>query len=264
MRVHRNDSRRRRSRSRIGITAALLVPTLFAVGCAHGETRRVKLVEPPPAMEPAPTTAPDTPAEVEPSAAAAREIRRKAEAPPAASTGAKGGVEPSPSVALEVRGTLRSAPNGSSEPAPVPPEAKALPYTHTVRWKGETLWIVALWYTGAGSNWTALAKANPLLNPRRIKPGDKILIPAQLLRQRRPLPYERVHPSAPQRRAKSASPKQPSVPLPRTEAEGIRKTEPPPGSFDETGESRDKAQESSTSPDDVKLFGPRERGALPQ
>jgi hypothetical protein len=263
-------------RFRLGtrMAAALLAPALFAVGCTHGETHVVvQLVEPPPEVESAPTTAPETRGEVEPSAAVAPETRGevepsaavapkiRGEATPAlaAAPGPQAELEPVSVVAPAVRGALGSAPNESPEPAPVPAEADALPYTHTVRWKGETLSLIALWYSGAGSNWTALAKADPSLDPGRIKLGEKILIPAELLRHRRPLPYEWVHASVPEGSGKSASPKPPSVPLTQAEPVGIREIEPPLGAPDEIEVFRPvKTQQPSTTSDDVELYGPRE------
>ncbi len=70
---------------------------------------------------------------------------------------------------------------------PTPPP-KSPPYYHSINWDGETLSIIAAWYTGSGKNWPALAKANPRLNPNLITWGDEILIPEQLLKTREPLP----------------------------------------------------------------------------
>jgi hypothetical protein len=70
-------------------------------------------------------------------------------------------------------------------PAP-PPQSP--PYYHSINWNGETLSIIAAWYTGNGKNWPALAKANPRLNPNLITWGDEILIPGHLLKTREPMP----------------------------------------------------------------------------
>ncbi|MEE4262661.1 MAG: LysM domain-containing protein [Desulfobacteraceae bacterium] len=61
-------------------------------------------------------------------------------------------------------------------------------YRHTVRWPGESLSLIARWYTGASRNWQKLARANPRLNPNRIKKGNVIVIPAELLKTQEPLP----------------------------------------------------------------------------
>lgn len=65
-------------------------------------------------------------------------------------------------------------------------------FYHRVRYAGETLSIIAKWYTGDGENWRALSKANPKLNPNRIRVGSKIRIPAKLLNTRKPLPRSYV------------------------------------------------------------------------
>lgn len=74
------------------------------------------------------------------------------------------------------------------EPAPVaevvqqpPPPPKATYYTHTVKWPGESLSIIAGWYTGDVQNWKDLAEANPDINPNRIHESMKILIPEGMM-----------------------------------------------------------------------------------
>ena len=61
-------------------------------------------------------------------------------------------------------------------------------YEHNVRWPGESLSIIAKWYTGSVDNWKALSKANPKINPSRIYKDQKIRIPENLLKTREPLP----------------------------------------------------------------------------
>lgn len=73
----------------------------------------------------------------------------------------------------------------SAEPAGGP-EPSGL--VHIVRWKGESLSIIAKWYTGEADNWRSLAEHNPLNDPDRIGIGDRISIPEPLLRTRAPLP----------------------------------------------------------------------------
>lgn len=63
-------------------------------------------------------------------------------------------------------------------------------YRHTVRWPGESMSLIARWYTGSSRNWRKLAKANPRINPNRIKKGNVILIPAKLLKTKEPLPQK--------------------------------------------------------------------------
>lgn len=61
---------------------------------------------------------------------------------------------------------------------------------HTISWPGETLSVIAKWYTGKFDNWKALVKANPDLNPKRIHIGQRILIPEYLLTNRKPMPKD--------------------------------------------------------------------------
>jgi hypothetical protein len=63
-------------------------------------------------------------------------------------------------------------------------------YRHTVRWPGESMSLIARWYTGASKNWRKLAKANPRINPNRIKKGHVIVIPTKLLKTKEPLPQK--------------------------------------------------------------------------
>jgi hypothetical protein len=63
-------------------------------------------------------------------------------------------------------------------------------YKHTVHWPGESLSLIASWYTGASKNWRKLAAANPRLDPNRIKSGNVIYIPPSLLKTRVPLPQK--------------------------------------------------------------------------
>jgi len=63
-------------------------------------------------------------------------------------------------------------------------------YRHTVRWPGESMSLIARWYTGSSKNWRKLAKANPRLNPNRIRKGNVILIPPAMMKTREPLPQK--------------------------------------------------------------------------
>ncbi len=61
-------------------------------------------------------------------------------------------------------------------------------FTHTIKWGGESLIRISLWYTGSGKNWLQINEANPSIDPRRIKIGDSILIPEKLLITNKPMP----------------------------------------------------------------------------
>ena len=67
------------------------------------------------------------------------------------------------------------------------------PYlVHKVKWPNETLSVIAKWYTGRTENWRTIADANPELDPRRIRLGKEIKIPAELLKTILPMPREFV------------------------------------------------------------------------
>lgn len=61
------------------------------------------------------------------------------------------------------------------------------PTVHTVRRRGETLPIIAKWYTGESANWRALARVNPGIKPQQIKIGSRVKIPGNLLVTRKPM-----------------------------------------------------------------------------
>jgi len=71
-----------------------------------------------------------------------------------------------------------------------------LPFFHQVRWEGETLSLIAKWYTGDWRNWKALAQVNPWLEPNNMFAGLKIKIPRQLLKNEKQMPREFVISSA--------------------------------------------------------------------
>ena len=66
---------------------------------------------------------------------------------------------------------------------------------HKVRWGHETLYTIALWYTGSGDNWRRLAAANPEIKPRRMQIGTMVRIPGPLLTKRRPMPENYLKPA---------------------------------------------------------------------
>lgn len=86
-------------------------------------------------------------------------------------------------------------------------------YTHTVRWPGETVSIIAGWYTGDIENWKAVAEANPGINPSRISGGLKILIPEKMMKTHDPMPREFVEGFYPKARLKPKQSKEPSKPV---------------------------------------------------
>ena len=85
--------------------------------------------------------------------------------------------------------SLKPVPKTTLETKPRPRETS---FVHTVKWGGETVSIIAGWYTGDIENWKALAKSNPNINPTRIFVGNRILIPEILMKTREPMPKEFV------------------------------------------------------------------------
>ncbi len=55
---------------------------------------------------------------------------------------------------------------------------------HTVSWENESLQVIADWYTGDEKNWKEIANANPNILPSHLSPGDRVLIPSDLLKTR--------------------------------------------------------------------------------
>jgi len=135
------------------------------------------------------------------------------------------------------------------QPEPMPPAPEAAPrpgpaiktselqpqrYTHEVRWPGETLSHIARWYTSSESNWEKIAEANPGLKPRRIQIGDKILIPQELLKVRKPMPRDYVHSLVAPKRPPSARSVQPSKDPGKEELFGPAELLSPPGADEKT------------------------------
>ena len=80
---------------------------------------------------------------------------------------------------------------------------EGLPFFHQVRWEGETLSLIAKWYTGDWRNWKALAEANPWLKPNNMFTGLKVKIPRQLLKNKKDMPHEFVLSSSAKNKARS-------------------------------------------------------------
>lgn len=102
-----------------------------------------------------------------------------------------------PEISQEKLNRLLRQDSQKSQPAP-----KAKLWEHKVRHRRETLFSIALWYTGSGMNWPRLTEANPDIDPRRIRIGDTVLIPEDLLRTRRPMPADFPKPERKRRKIK--------------------------------------------------------------
>ena len=87
-------------------------------------------------------------------------------------------------------------------------------YMHRVTWSGESLSIVAKWYTGNLENWKALAKANPEIKPEFLQMGMKIRIPEAMIVNPNPMTQEFVASHYPKDTKKPKSPQSTSADLP--------------------------------------------------
>lgn len=140
---------------------------------------------------------------------------------------------------------------------PVPQgEQKPAYLEHVVRYSGETLALIAGWYTGKPQNWTIVRDANPGIRPNAIRLGDVIRIPQQLVVEERPLPKERVRV---QRVAKPDAESGSSEAMGSSEA--VAEGSATMGSDRATGGTE--AVESTASGDSVEATGPSEPTAVP-
>jgi hypothetical protein len=88
-------------------------------------------------------------------------------------------------------------------------------YEHKVKWKGESLSIIAQWYTGNAENWTVLAKINPGIDPIRIQMGERVRIPENLMKTKKPMPKSFISDGGKKR--PEAPPSKPQPPPPDEE-----------------------------------------------
>jgi len=111
-----------------------------------------------------------------------------------ASTGDKGD-QPPPAPGAPGPAAKEPAPPAPPPPpvvAPSKPSPEVAYFVHTVRFKGESVSIIAGWYTGDIQNWKVLAEHNPDINPNRIFEGNKIRIPESMMKTKAPMPKEFV------------------------------------------------------------------------
>lgn len=109
----------------------------------------------------------------------------------------------------------------NNRPAPVPPpkppvnEPEVTPdVEHRISYSGETLAVIAAWYTGRAANWQAIRDANPGLRPERLNLGQIIMIPGDLVVQHEPMPKRFVTDNAAKARAKGTGEPKPSEGVP--------------------------------------------------
>lgn len=123
-------------------------------------------------------------------------------------------VAPAPSPPPARPSQVEPAPPPVRETAPpvprVEPKPKETFFTHTVKYSGETVSIIAAWYLGDKMKWEVLAEANPKINPKIIRVGDKILIPESVMVTREPMPKEHVDKFYPAKKEKASPKPEPS------------------------------------------------------
>jgi len=135
-----------------------------------------------------------------------------------------------------------AAKEAAQPPAEAPPSEQTRPeaateqavptyFVHTVTMQGESLSIIAKWYTGDLKNWGILAQHNPTINPNRIFKGNQIQIPRDLMVREDAMTQSFVDESQPHAKRKTATGKQ--------------------------GEKSDSKQPAAT-PEGVPLFGPKD------
>jgi LysM repeat protein len=154
--------------------------------------------------------------------------------------------KPMPSDSLPapaVKETVRPTP---SREAPAKPALRF--YVHVVQWQNETLSFIAEWYTASWQNWETLAKANPKIDPNRIKIGQKIRIPEALLKTREPMPSDSLPKAVSKKSVQPAAPSREPVEKP----DRVRAIK--------VGETSDKPK---TRPPEVELFAPEEPKSQP-
>jgi len=136
---------------------------------------------------------------------------KKSDLPPPASPQAQPqtpSAAPPPSVPGQSPATRGSTPGGwppsGSGTGKSPAELRSGPMlVHKVRYPGESVSIIAGWYTGDIENWKVLAEVNPEVNPNVIHEGMKIKIPESLLKTRESMTREYVDGFYPKSRSKS-------------------------------------------------------------
>lgn len=110
--------------------------------------------------------------------------------------------------AKEAAPPAEAPPAEEARPEPVAEEPPPVAYfVHTVALPGESLSIIAKWYTGDLKNWETLAWHNPAINPNRIFKGDTIRVPRDLLVREDPMTQEFVDESQPRPKRKTGTAK---------------------------------------------------------
>lgn len=151
--------------------------------------------------------------------------------------------EKEPEQKIESQIQTNAPPQKTKSPPPWKPEY----FRHKVRWNGETLSHIALWYTGSTKNWKKIAAANPSIAADDIRVGNVILIPKDLLKTQEKMPSKFV----PALSSPRSKPTQIAVEAPPpTKSNDIDLFEPVDSVVNET------TQPSRSTIEDIELFEP--------
>ena len=155
--------------------------------------------------------------------------------------------------------TSAIVPETPSKLEPPSPTSEHRFYIHRVRWPGETLSIIAKWYTGRLKNWKVLSNANPTLDLNRIVIGANIFIPEDLLKSHKPMPFSFLSSSVPRKRVQTLTSQKPSTASGTAELFGpIEKDQPSieSGTVEMFGPIEN--EQASIDPEAMELFKPPE------
>ncbi len=171
---------------------------------------------------------------------------------------------PSPPKSLPVPATEAESKPAVKSKIPVfkkPMHAAQRPefYAHTVSWTGETLSVIAQWYTGNQNNWKHIVKANSDLDPKRMRIGDKILIPVDLLKTREPIPREYLENSVRKKNVPSPPRAKPVIKSDKKEVVEATETATQSAEFDEVELFHPKdTKRPEEKLNEIELFQPQE------
>lgn len=82
-------------------------------------------------------------------------------------------------------------------------------YRHTIRYKGESLGLISLWYTGSAGNWKKLKRYNQIKSNASLHLGQVVRIPRALLVKQRRMPKRFVQGAQGRRPAPKPEPAKP-------------------------------------------------------
>lgn len=93
---------------------------------------------------------------------------------------------------------------------------------HIITYPGETLTLIARWYTGDAANWRRIADLNSITSPTALRIGQTIAIPREMLKRNAPMPR-----SAVEELMQPAQPSAPPAPSEHIPPEPVIPTEHP-------------------------------------